>query len=134
MKNKYVGLPSKNVHEESKNLSTEDNHSKNASKKVRTKSYSCVECNETFKSLLSFKSHKKNHDKKVEESSSENETVNNADVELINRTNSRDASKVKLTCQVCNKTYLKASNLAAHMGLHTGIKPYQCSICGMYIL
>lgn len=35
----------------------------------------------------------------------------------------------RLVCKICNKVYLKASNLKAHMGTHTGFMPYECKIC-----
>lgn len=38
-------------------------------------------------------------------------------------------SQESFTCNICNKVYLKASNLSAHMGTHTGFKPYECKIC-----
>lgn len=32
-------------------------------------------------------------------------------------------------CKVCNKSYLKLSNLKAHMTVHTDLKPFNCSVC-----
>lgn len=32
-------------------------------------------------------------------------------------------------CKVCNKSYLKMSNLKAHMTIHTDLKPFNCSVC-----
>lgn len=44
------------------------------------------------------------------------------------RVNISDKSK-ELICNICNKTYLNRRNLMAHMGTHTGNKPFQCNIC-----
>ena len=34
------------------------------------------------------------------------------------------------TCQECNKTFNRASNLRAHMKTHSDHKPYKCDFCG----
>lgn len=44
------------------------------------------------------------------------------------RVNVSDKSR-ELICNICNKTYLNHRNLMAHMGTHTGNKPFQCNIC-----
>lgn len=38
--------------------------------------------------------------------------------------------KETLVCTICNKVYLKANNLAAHMATHTGNKSIECKVCG----
>lgn len=51
---------------------------------------------------------------------------------LTNHTENRIESCDKTAgflCKVCNKSYLKLSNLKAHMIIHTDLKPFNCSIC-----
>ncbi|XP_046406110.1 zinc finger protein 358-like isoform X3 [Ischnura elegans] len=34
------------------------------------------------------------------------------------------------SCDVCSKSFMRRSNLNAHMGIHTQVKPHSCDICG----
>ncbi|KAF8537929.1 hypothetical protein BDD12DRAFT_688740, partial [Trichophaea hybrida] len=36
----------------------------------------------------------------------------------------------KFPCGECSKTYLHAKHLKRHMLRHTGIRPYECGLCG----
>uniref|UniRef100_A0A1Q3EW29 Putative ovo n=1 Tax=Culex tarsalis TaxID=7177 RepID=A0A1Q3EW29_CULTA len=36
----------------------------------------------------------------------------------------------KFLCEICNKSYNKASTLKYHMNLHSGERPYKCPDCG----
>lgn len=70
----------------------------------------CLKCSATFNSADELQLHLKTHERRRlhKKSIPQNET---------------------LICKVCNKVYLKASNLAAHMGTHNGFKPFECKIC-----
>lgn len=76
-------------------------------------SIKCLHCQATFNSEEELDLHAKTHAKKRIKKS------------LCKKVGSGE----NLTCKICNKVYLKASNLTAHMGTHTGIKPYECKIC-----
>lgn len=76
-------------------------------------SIKCLQCQATFSSEEELNLHVKTHAKKRQKKSSCKKV----------------GSGENLTCKICNKVYLKASNLTAHMGTHTGVNPYQCNIC-----
>ncbi|XP_031332242.1 zinc finger protein OZF-like isoform X4 [Photinus pyralis] len=86
----------------------------NSSKKTKDTGHVCTVCDCQYRDNNKLVEHMLNeHTEKV---------VHEDEIEKI--------SEEHLVCNVCNKSYLKASNLAAHMGTHTGIKPYACNICG----
>lgn len=39
------------------------------------------------------------------------------------------ATQALWQCHLCDKTFIQDSSLTAHMGMHTGKKPYKCSQC-----
>ncbi|XP_037930465.1 zinc finger E-box-binding homeobox 1-like [Teleopsis dalmanni] len=46
------------------------------------------------------------------------------------RTYNKKANDIRLTCEICSRTFKKNSRLAEHKRLHSGEKPYACDICG----
>lgn len=62
--------------------------------------YHCLDCNQTFKTKVSFIYHKKFH-----------------------------TGKKNYICSVCSKVLLTKTSLARHSRCHTGQKLYECSVC-----
>lgn len=102
----------------------------------------CVTCYKEFKTRVALNTHKKEHNKDIlhictvcDEQYDEGAKL--VDHMLLRHTEKQTHNDLhqksiqdRLVCNVCNKAYLKASNLTAHMGTHTGIKPYECKTCG----
>lgn len=111
-----------------------------------TNNVSCGECAKVFDKPSQLKLHMKSHKRSLKKyvkntlhicsvcQSWFTESEKLVSHMLLQHTEKEKLDKQKeteerLVCTVCNKSYIKVSNLAAHMGTHTGYTPYECNVC-----
>lgn len=91
--------------------------------KTSTQTHCCRVCGESFQSQGGLRKHAKSHSAECVcgvcgESLPPSESLT---AHLLTH---RDAGKI---CHICGKSY---QNIETHMRSHTGVKPYQCGVCG----
>lgn len=92
-----------------------------------SKPYKCLDCEETFASLQDRRKHRKSHEQK-----------NKFSCDICGLTIGRKhrprhmmihTGAKPYQCSICERTFNQASHLKSHMRLHTGERPYKCHFC-----
>uniref|UniRef100_A0A8C5MDV9 C2H2-type domain-containing protein n=1 Tax=Leptobrachium leishanense TaxID=445787 RepID=A0A8C5MDV9_9ANUR len=81
-----------------------------------SKTYSCVSCEESFKTPLLLKEHIKTHVKiRVVRAKADNRNI--------------DRSGFRYSCPHCGKKFKRRDQVTCHAMIHTGDKPFKCTLC-----
>ena len=100
--------------------------------------FKCDECDKSFSTEIELKSHRQEeHENRLVTTSELPFKCSSCDYATahmrsftIHLRKYHDQENEKLfTCEVCNKSFKGSTQLKAHVRMHTGEKPYRCSLC-----
>ena len=97
----------------------------NVSAVVEDTSYSCSECDATFRRPAQLKKHKQSHKTESNETSGSEIT----EVELLLQDDLIFRKKTLVACELCPLAFTSQSKLNDHMLKHTGERPFKCPLC-----